>query len=407
MENPSSRSLNDRLKQIAALFFKLGVIGFGGPNAHIAMMEDEVVKKRQWLSRDQFLDLLGATNLIPGPNSTELAIHIGYVYAGFFGLVVAGVAFIVPAILITTGFAWLYVAFGTVPQFAFLLYGIKPAVLAIVVDALWRLGKKAIKTRKLFVIAIAVALLVLLGQVNEILALLIGGVLGMLWLQLPDRGKQTKEEANILIASIVTGSALKATAATVAAIEVSLWKLGWSFLKIGSILFGGGYVLLSFLQGEFVEGHRWLTQQQLLDAIAIGQFTPGPILSTAAFIGFVIAGVPGAIVATIGIFLPSFMFVFALNPLIPRLRQSKWTSAFLDAVNASAIALMAAVTVQLAIATLGKSTVPYVDLLAIAIALISAVLALRFRVGAAWLVVGGALIGWIALTLGYVTRLGV
>lgn len=403
MESSSSQSLNARLKQLAALFFKLGVIGFGGPNAHIAMMEDEVVKKRQWLSREQFLDRLGATNLIPGPNSTEMAIHIGYVYAGFLGLVIAGLTFIVPAILITLGFAWIYVTFGTVPQFAFLLYGIKPAVLAIVVDALWRLGKKAIKSRKLFVIAIAVSLLVLFNHVNEIIALLIGGMLGMFWLQLPDRGKQTEEEANILIASIATGSALKAMAATVTAIEVSLWKLGWSFLKIGSTLFGGGYVLLSFLQGEFVEGHRWLTQQQLLDAIAIGQFTPGPILSTAAFIGFVIAGFPGAIVATIGIFLPSFVFVFALNPLIPRLRRSKWTSAFLDAVNASAVALMAAVTLQLAIATLGKSTPPYVDVLAIAIALMSTVLALRFRVSAVWLVLGGAIIGWIAFTLGYGT----
>lgn len=401
MESTSS-SLSDRLKQVAALFFKLGVIGFGGPNAHIAMMEDEVVKKRQWLSRDQFLDLLGATNLIPGPNSTEMAIHIGYVYAGFLGLVVAGVAFIVPAILITTGFAWIYVTFGTVPQFAFLLYGIKPVVLAIVVDAVWRLGKKAIKTRKLFVIAIAVALLVLLGRVNEIIALLIGGVFGMLWLQLPDRGKQTEEEANILIVSIATGSALKATATTLGTIKVSLWQLGWSFLKIGSILFGGGYVLVSFLQGEFVEGHRWLTQQQLLDAIAIGQFTPGPILSTAAFIGYLLAGVGGAIVATIGIFLPSFVFVFALNPLIGRLRQSKWTSAFLDAVNASALALMAAVTLQLAIATFGKSTAPYVDLLAIAIAMIGAVLTFRYRVSAAWLVLGGAIIGWIAFTLEYV-----
>jgi chromate transporter len=400
MESPPLR--RDRLKQLAALFFKLGVIGFGGPNAHIAMMEDEVVKKRQWLSRDQFLDLLGATNLIPGPNSTEMAIHIGYEYAGLFGLIVAGVAFIVPAIVITTGFAWLYVAFETVPQFAFLLYGIKPAVLVIVADALWRMGKKAIKTRKLLIIAIAVALLVWLGRVNEIIALLLGGLFGMLWLRLPDRGQQTEEEANILIVSIATGSALKATAATIATVEVSLWQLGWSFLKIGSILFGGGYVLLSFLQGEFVEGHRWLTQQQLLDAIAIGQFTPGPILSTAAFVGYVIAGIPGAIVATIGIFLPSFIFVLASNPLIPRLRRSTWTAAFLDAVNASALALMAVVTLQLAIATLGKSTAPYVDSLAIAIVLISAVLAFRFRLSAAWLILIGASIGWLAFTLGYV-----
>ncbi|MBD1824588.1 chromate efflux transporter [Cyanobacteria bacterium FACHB-DQ100] len=395
------RSL-DRLKELAALFFKLGVIGFGGPNAHIAMIEAEVVGKRQWLSREHFLDLLGATNLIPGPNSTEMAIHIGYIYAGWLGLIVAGVAFIFPAVLITAGFAWAYVALGAVPQFAFLLYGIKPVVLAIVVDALWRLGKKAIKTRKLFVIAIAIALLLWLGNISEIIALLIGGVLGMIWLRSPDRPQQTKEEANILIASIVTSSTLKATAAMTAASQISLWQLGLSFLKIGSILFGGGYVLLSFVQGEFVQGYGWLTQQQLLDAIAIGQFTPGPILSTATFIGYVIAGLPGAIVATVGIFLPSFIFVAALNPIIPYLRRSKWASAFLDAVNASALALMTVVTIQLAIATFSKSSAPYVDGLAVAIALLSAVLALQFRVSAAWLVLGGAAIGWIAFTLGYV-----
>ncbi|MBD2080792.1 chromate efflux transporter [Leptolyngbya sp. FACHB-17] len=395
------RSL-DRLKELAALFFKLGVIGFGGPNAHIAMIEAEVVGKRQWLSRDRFLDLLGATNLIPGPNSTEMAIHIGYIYAGWLGLIVAGVAFIFPAVLITAGFAWVYVALGAVPQFAFLLYGIKPVVLAIVADALWRLGKKAIKTRKLFVIAIAIALLLWLGNISEIIALLIGGVLGMIWLRSPDRPQQTKEEANILIASIVTSSTLKATAAMTVTSPISLWQLGLSFLKIGSILFGGGYVLLSFVQGEFVQGYGWLTQQQLLDAIAIGQFTPGPILSTATFIGYVIAGLPGAIIATVGIFLPSFIFVAALNPIIPYLRRSKWASAFLDAVNASALALMTVVTIQLAIATFSKSSAPYVDGLAVAIALLSAVLALRFRVSAAWLVLGGAAIGWIAFTLGYV-----
>lgn len=401
MERSSSRSLRDRLKELSTLFFKLGVIGFGGPNAHIAMMEAEVVKKRQWLSREQFLDLLGATNLIPGPNSTEMAIHIGYVYAGWLGLIAAGVAFIFPAVLITTGFAWAYVAFGAVPQIAFLLYGIKPAVLAVVADALWRLGKKVVKTRKLVVIAIAVALLVWFGQVNEVIALLMGGVLGMVWLQFPDRGKQTHEEANILIASVATGTALKATAAMVATSQVSLWQLGWSFLKIGSILFGGGYVLLSFIQAEFVEGYGWLTQQQLLDAIAIGQLTPGPILSTATFIGYVMAGIPGAIVATVAIFLPSFLFVIALNPLLYYLRRSKWTSAFLDAVNASALALMAVVTMQLAISTLGRSTVPYIDGLAVTIASVSAILAFRFQINAAWLVLGGALLGWIAFTLGY------
>ena len=389
----------DRLKELVKLFFKLGVIGFGGPNAHIAMMEDEVVKTRQWLTREQFLDLLGATNLIPGPNSTEMAIHIGYLYAGWLGLVVAGVGFILPAVLITLGFAWAYVAFGAIPQVAFLLYGIKPAVLAVILDALWRLGKRAVKTRKLLLIAIAVALLVWLTQVNEIVALLLGGLLGMVWLQFPDRGNSSDEQANLLIAGIAIGTASKATAAIVAASQFSLWKLGWAFLKIGSILFGGGYVLLSFVQGELVEGYGWLTQQQLLDAIAIGQFTPGPILSTATFIGYVIAGVPGAIVATVGIFLPSFVWVVVLNPLVPYLRRSKWSSAFLDAVNVSALALMAVVALQLAISTLGRSTAPYVDLWAVAIAVTSAILAIRFSVNAAWLVLGGAAIGGIAFAL--------
>ncbi|MGV0025974.1 chromate efflux transporter [Phormidesmis priestleyi] len=397
-----SRSSSPRLKELATLFLKLGILGFGGPSAHIAMMENEVVKKRRWLSQEQFLDLLGATNLIPGPNSTEMAIHIGYLYAGWLGLVVSGVAFIFPAVLITTGFAWAYVAFGAVPQIAFLLYGIKPAVLAVVLDALWRLSPKAIKTRKLFVIAIAVALLVWLGRVNEIVALLIGGVFGMLWLQVPDRAKQSEEEANLLIVSITAGTALKATAAIVATSQASLWQLGWSFLKIGSILFGGGYVLLSFMQGEFVEGYGWLTQQQLLDAIAIGQLTPGPILSTATFVGYVIAGIPGAIVATVAIFLPSFIFVVVLNPLIPFLRRSQWSSAFLDAVNASALALMWVVTFQLAISTLGRSIPPYVDGLAVAITIISTVLAIRFRVNTAWLVLGGAAIGALAFSLGFV-----
>ncbi|MCY7321431.1 MAG: chromate efflux transporter [Phormidesmis sp. CAN_BIN36] len=402
--SPSQKIDRDRLKELAKLFFKLGVIGFGGPNAHIAMMEDEVVKTRQWLSRDQFLDLLGATNLIPGPNSTEMAIHIGYLYAGWLGLIVAGVGFILPAVLITIGFAWGYVAFGAVPQVAFLLYGIKPAVLAVVLDALWRLGKKAVKTRKLLVIAIAVALLVWFAQVNEIIALLLGGLLGMVWLQLPDQGNSSDEQALVIGVANATrhevfGAASKATAAIAAASSVSLWKLGLSFLKIGSILFGGGYVLLSFVQGELVEGYGWLTQQQLLDAIAIGQLTPGPILSTATFIGYVIAGIPGAVVATVGIFLPSFIWVVALNPLIPYLRRSKWSSAFLDAVNVSALALMAVVTLQLAISTLGRATAPYVDIWAVLIAIASAILAIRFRVNAAWLVLGGAAIGWVVFSL--------
>ncbi|MDP8965315.1 MAG: chromate efflux transporter [Cyanobacteriota bacterium] len=401
-----NNSAPSRLGELAKLFFKLGVIGFGGPAAHIAMMEDEVVKRRRWLTSEHFLDVLGATNLIPDPNSTEMAIHVGYIYAGWLGLIVAGVCFILPAVLITAGFAWIYVAYGSLPQVAPLLYGIKPAVLAIILNALWRLGKKAVKTRKLLVIAVGVVALLLLLKLDEAIALLIGGLLGMVWLGTTDRENLPGDKANFLIASLTTGATLKATGAvgasvaTASAATVPLWQLGWFFLKIGSVLFGGGYVLVAFLQGGLVQEYGWLTQQQLLDAIAIGQFTPGPVLSTATFIGYIIAGVPGAIISTVGIFLPSFVFVAMLNPLIPRLRTSKWTRAFLDSVNVSSVALMAVVTLQLGAATLTVPEAPFVDFLALAIAIVSAILAIRFSINAAWLVLGAALIGLIASVLG-------
>ncbi|WP_414519075.1 chromate efflux transporter [Nostoc sp. PCC 9305] len=403
-----TNSAPSRLGELANLFFKLGVIGFGGPVAHIAMIEDEVVKRRQWLTREHFLDLLGATNLIPGPNSTEMAIHIGYIYAGWLGLIVSGVCFVLPAVLITGGFAWVYVAYGTLPQIAPLLYGIKPAVLAIIINALWGLVKKAVKTRQLLVIAFAVALLTLLLKLNEVIALLIGGLLGMVWLHSGEKNDKPEDKANFLIASLSTGATLKASAVLATSIatastvtNVSLWQLGWFFLKVGSVLFGGGYLLVAFLQGGLVQEYGWLTQQQLLDAIAIGQFTPGPVLSTATFIGYVIAGIPGAIVATIGIFLPSFVFVAALNPLIPRLRASSWTRAFLDAVNVSAVALMVVTTLQLGAATLTLPQAPFIDFLGLAIAIVSAILAIHFRINAAWLVLGSAFIGWGASLLGY------
>jgi chromate transporter len=403
-----TNSAPSRLGELAKLFFKLGVVGFGGPVAHIAMIEDEVVKRRQWLTREHFLDLLGATNLIPGPNSTEMAIHIGYIYAGWLGLIVSGVCFILPAVLITGGFAWVYVAYGTLPQVAPLLYGIKPAVLAIIINALWGLAKKAVKTRQLLVIALAVALLTLLFKLNEVIALLVGGLLGMVWLNSGDKNDKPGDKANFLIASLTTGATLKASTVVAALVattstvtNVSLWQLGWFFLKVGSVLFGGGYLLVAFLQGGLVQEYGWLTQQQLLDAIAIGQFTPGPVLSTATFIGYVIAGIPGAIVATIGIFLPSFVFVAALNPLIPRLRASSWTRAFLDAVNVSAVALMVVTTLQLGAATLTLPQAPFVDFLGLAIAIVSAILAIHFRINAAWLVFGSAFIGWGASLLGY------
>jgi chromate transporter len=372
-----------RLGELAQLFGKLGVIGFGGPIAHIAMIEDEVVTKRQWLKKEHFLDLLGATNLIPGPNSTEMAIHIGYVYGGWLGMIVSGVCFIFPAIIITSIFAWMYVQYGNLPQFAPLLYGIKPAVLAIIINALWGLSKKAVKTKELLIIGILVGLVTWFGKFNEVITLLLGGLFGTLWLRYRDH-----RQSYLLIPGLITGKALTAT-------SFSLVKLGGFFLKVGSLLFGGGYLLVAFLHGGLVEEYGWLTQQQLLDAIAIGQFTPGPILSTATFIGYILAGIPGAIIATGGIFLPSFVFVAILSPLIPRLRNSPGTKTFLDAVNVSAVALMVITTLHLGITTLTN------DLLAVAIAIISAVLLIVYRLNSAWLVLGGALIGWIAFLSGY------
>lgn len=391
------------LSELIQVFLKLGIIGFGGPGAHIAMMEDEVVHRRQWLTQEQFLDLVGATNLIPGPNSTEMAIHIGYIYAGGLGLVVAGTCFVVPAVLMTAALAWGYVQFGELPQVSPLLYGIKPAVLAVIFTALWRLGKKAVKSRELLMIAIATGIAVWFG-VNEVVALLLGGLFGALWLNL--RHQST-------LNPWLFGLFLSQTPSLVSPVQsvnfepVPLWKLGLFFLKVGSVLYGSGYVLIAFLQGQLVDEFGWLTQQQLLDAVAMGQVTPGPLLTTATFIGYVIGGFPGAIVSTLGITLPSFLFVLILNPWIPRLRENKFTSAFLDAINVSAVALMAVVTVQLAVSTLRINFIGIplwtallgIDWIAALIAAIAAIIALVWRINAAWLVFGGAIAGWLVYLL--------
>jgi chromate transporter len=388
----------NRLTEIAQLFFKLGIIGFGGPVAHIAIIEDEVVKRRQWLTQEHFLDLVGATNLIPGPNSTEMVIHIGYIYAGWLGLIVAGVCFILPAVLITGVFAWIYVNYGTLPQVAPLLYGIKPVVLAIIMNAIWGLAKKSVKTRELLIIAIVVGLITGVAKLNEVIALLLGGILGMIWLR-------SSNKTNLMMAIFTTGTLWQTTATLTTPISnnvsVPLWQLGLFFLKVGSVLFGGGYLLIAFLQGGLVEQYGWLTQQQLLDAIAIGQFTPGPILSTATFIGYVIAGFPGAIVATLGIFMPSFLFVAALNPLINRIRNSSLTRPFLDSVNVSAVGLMVLTTMQLAIVTLKLTKTPDIDFLGLGITIISGILVIRYRINAVYLILGGAMIGWVAVMFGY------
>ena len=375
------------LGELARLFLKLGTIAFGGPAAHISMMEEEVVRRRRWLDHDRFLDLLGATNLIPGPNSTEMAIHVGLVRGSWKGLVVAGSCFILPAMLIVWGLAALYVRYGSLPKATFLLYGIKPVIIAIVIQALWGLGKSAVKGPLTAVIGVAVLVSFFFGF-DEILLLFAAGFIAMAVKNFSQRWEQgTFKTLGVLpiwlSAVSEVGSATVAMAPTV---PISLMTLTLFFLKIGSVLFGSGYVLLAFLRADLVEHWHWLGDQQLLDAVAIGQFTPGPVFTTATFIGYVIAGSPGAVLATIGIFLPAFVFVLITSPFIPKIRKSPWASGFLDGVNVASLGLMAAVTWQL-----GRAAV--IDWLTAALALISAVLVFRVKINSAWLVVGGGVIG--------------
>ncbi|TMA90694.1 MAG: chromate transporter [Deltaproteobacteria bacterium] len=381
------------LGELARLFLKLGTIAFGGPAAHIAMMEEEVVRRRRWLDHERFLDLLGATNLIPGPNSTEMAIHIGLVRAGWRGLVVAGSCFILPAMLIVWILASLYVRYGSLPEATFLLSGIKPVIIAIVVQALWGLGKSAIKGPLTALIGAAVMVLFFLGT-NEIFLLFSAGFVAMAVENLWRRWKQgTRVLIGFSILSMFSGSVDASSAiAMTPVVPVSLLKLTLFFLKIGSVLFGSGYVLLAFLRADLVDRWHWLTDQQLLDAIAIGQFTPGPVFTTATFVGYVVAGSSGAILATIGIFLPAFVFVLISSPFIPKLRRSPWASGFLDGVNVASLGLMAAVTWQL-----GRAAV--IDWFTAVLALISAVLVFRLKINSAWLVLGGGIIGLLSKLL--------
>ncbi|MBI5212614.1 MAG: chromate efflux transporter [Nitrospirae bacterium] len=388
----NNRENKNGIVELIKLFLKLGTTAFGGPAAHIAMMEEEVVHRRKWITREHFLDLVGATNLIPGPNSTEMAIHIGYIRAGVLGLIASGLSFILPAVLITGTLAWVYVSFGSIPQAAPFLFGIKPAVISVILVAVVRLGRTAAKNMQLAVIGSAAAAASLMGA-NEILSLLSGGIIGIIIYGIKKSdGKRISGwiipllgQISLIFKSSEAKAAMAVSTAGIAGISLS--KLGLFFLKVGSVLYGSGYVLIAFLEGGLVKDYGWLTQQQLLDAVAVGQFTPGPVLSTATFVGYVVSGVPGALVSTAAIFLPSFIFVLLLNPIIPRLRASKMMSAFLDAVNVSAIGLMAAVVIHLAGAAL-------TDWRAILIGLAAATAGLRFKINAAWLVAGGAVAGW-------------
>jgi chromate transporter len=372
--------------EVARLFLKLGTIAFGGPAAHIAMMDDEIVHKRGWLTRERFLDLLGATNLIPGPNSTEMAIHLGFLRAGWRGLIVAGACFIVPAMTITGTLAWAYVRYGSVPEVFWLLYGVKPVIIAIVAQALWGFALKAVKGPVTGVVGGAVVVLSFLGW-DEVLLLCAAGVAVMLATRVGQKGARATTLA--AASAALLGTAAPATAATgvvAAQTPVTLWTLTGFFLKVGSVLYGSGYVLLAFLRSDLVQRWGWLTDQQLMDAIAVGQFTPGPVFTTATFIGYIVAGVPGALLATLGIFLPSFVFVAASSPLIPRIRRSAWAGSFLDGVNVASLGLMATVTWQLGRAAL-------VDGVTAGLALVATVLVFRLRINSAWLVLGGGLIG--------------
>jgi chromate transporter len=372
--------INKKFLEVATVFFKLGCFAFGGPAAHIAMMEDEIIEKRKWMTRDYFLDLIGTTNLIPGPNSTEMTMHCGYERAGKAGLFIAGIAFIFPATIITAILAYLYVEYGQLPEVEPFIYGIKPAVLAIIAGAVLKLGKKAVKGTELIILGLLVLTVSLLG-VNEVVALVSAGVLGMFYFYLKSN---TRKNLNSFSPFLL----LFGINITVA--KISTLKLFLIFLKVGAILYGSGYVLFAYLDAELVT-RGLLTRAELIDAIAIGQFTPGPVLSTSTFIGYQLSGFTGALAATTGIFLPSFLFVLILNPFIPRMRKSTILGYFLDSVNVAAVAVMLAVLIVMAEETL-------IEWQSIVIALGAVFLTFKTKVNTIWTIVIGAILGFLLIT---------
>jgi len=369
------------VSELAKLFSKLGLIAFGGPAAHIAMMQDEVVNKRKWMSEQHFLDLIGATNLIPGPNSTEMAIHIGQERAGRKGLIVAGLCFILPAVVITGFFAWLYKRYGQLPQIQAFIYGIKPAIIAIILAAVYPLAKKSLKTVELGMIGLTALALSLFGF-SEIFIMVGAGLFALILAAI-------RSKSNVTINGFFPAILLQVSNATL--LSVSNLHLFFIFLKIGAVLYGSGYVLFAFLDTELV-AKGILSRQQLIDAIAVGQFTPGPVFSAVTFIGYQVNDLPGAVVATIGVFLPSFIFVALLNPMVKKMRNSKLFSAFLDAVNIASVAMILAVCYKM-----GKETIT--DWRTILIAVLSIGLTFGFRkINSALIVLGGSLLGYL-LTL--------
>lgn len=369
------------LVELAFVFLKLGTIAFGGPAAHIAMMQDEFVRKRRWITEADFLDRLAAANLIPGPSSTEVAIFIGHAKRGGAGLLVAGCCFIIPAAVMVALIAAVYVRFGSLPQVAGILYAIKAAVIAVILQALWSLARTAARTKLLAFIGVIAIVLNAAGVAPLVVLAIAGAASGAaFWVKKPGVALSAVGFSGKLV--LLVGSA------AVAAAPVSLLRLFLSFLKIGSVVFGSGYVLLAFLRAEFVNHLHWLTEKQLIDAVAVGQFTPGPVFTTATFIGYLVAGVPGAVVATVGVFVPGFVFVALSGRMIPKLRRSPLAAAILDGVVVGSLALMVVVAWQL-----GRAAI--VDWITLAIMVVSAGLLLRFRINSAWIVGGAAVIGWI------------
>ncbi len=353
---------NQRLIEIAKVFFKLGVMAFGGPAAHIAMMEDEIIEKRKWISREKFMDLIGTTNLIPGPNSTEMAILIGIERAGILGLVLAGISFILPSMAITLVFAFIYVKYGSIPEVHNILNGIKPVIIAMILHALYRLSKSTIKSKAQIILAIFIGVIYLFG-IGEISLLFIAGFIFTIF--------SNKDKISNKLRAIE---------------PISLSLLFLTFFKIGAVLYGSGYVLLAFLETEFIEKLHILTMPQLIDAVAIGEFTPGPIFTTSTFIGYILNGLSGGLIATIGVFLPSFIVVLLIKPILPKLRSSPWASGMLDGINVGSLVLMTAVTIKLGISSL-------TNWMTITIFIASFYIQSKFKTNSALLVLGG-LIGW-------------
>ena len=375
---------NVPLTDLAKLFLRLGITAFGGPAAHIAMMRHEVVERRHWLTDKEFLDLLAATNLIPGPNSTEMAIHLGYKHGGKAGLIVAGICFILPASLIVVAIAWAYAQYGNTPQVDWLMYGIGPVVIAIIVQALVKLGSSAITQIPHALLGTAVLTLALSGT-NELLLLMIGAIVGLLM----TTGRWVGMAAILTSLTAATQSIyLSAQTVTAEAVPFTLTRLTLFFAKVGSILFGSGYVLVAFLRADLTERWGWLTDQQLIDAVTIGQITPGPVFTTATFIGYLLGGWSGAVLATLAIFIPGFIFVALSQPLIPKLRNSRPLSGVLDGIVVASFGLMAAVTWQLA-QTL------FIDIHTGIIGLATLVILMTWKPNSTWLILAGAAVGWL------------